>query len=283
MESYVFELAPGVEIGRGKAPVFIAGPCVIESEEMALEVATGLAGMASRLDVRLVFKSSFDKANRSSVRSFRGPGIDEGLRILGLVRERTGLPILTDVHEPAQAAAAAEVADVLQVPAFLCRQTDLLMACGRTGRAVNIKKGQFMAPEDMANAVTKMAETGNRRVSVTERGTSFGYHDLVVDMRGLAVMRRFAPVIFDATHSLQRPGGLGDATDGAREFAHHLARAAAAAGVDGFFAEVHPDPLRARSDARTQLRLDELERLVRETLAIISALAALDGAVEAAR
>jgi len=253
----------------------MAGPCVIESEQMALDTAAELQQICGALGIPFIYKSSFDKANRSSVTSFRGPGLEEGLRILELVRHRTGLPILTDVHEPSQAAAAAEVADVLQVPAFLCRQTDLLLACGRTGRPVNIKKGQFMAPEDMANAVAKVCETGNSRVSVTERGTSFGYHNLVVDMRGLAIIRRFAPVIFDATHSLQLPGGLGHATGGAREFAHDLARAAAGAGVDGLFAEVHPDPPSARSDATTQLRLDELELMIRETLAISQAVQAV--------
>jgi 2-dehydro-3-deoxyphosphooctonate aldolase (KDO 8-P synthase) len=202
------------------------------------------------------------------VASFRGPGLDAGLQALAAVKEATGLPVLTDVHHPEQAAAAAEVADVLQVPAFLCRQTDLLVACGASGAAVNVKKGQFMAPEDMINAVTKVRSTGNLRVSLTERGSSFGYHNLVVDMRSLAVMRRFAPVVFDATHSLQLPGGLGHATGGAREFHPHLARAAAAVGIDGLFVEVHPDPAEALSDATTQLDPAELERLVTQVVAI---------------
>jgi 2-dehydro-3-deoxyphosphooctonate aldolase (KDO 8-P synthase) len=271
MQRQSFKLAPGVEIGGSGDPVLIAGPCVIESTEMALGVARSLASLAERHGVRVVFKASFDKANRSSVESFRGPGLDEGLRALELVRRETGLAVLTDVHEPHQAEAVAEVVDVLQVPAFLCRQTDLLQACGRAaeaGRAVNIKKGQFMAPEDMRNAVEKVQVTGNQCVSVTERGASFGYHNLVVDMRSFAIIRSFAPVIFDVTHSLQLPGGLGHATGGAREHALDLARAAAGAGVDGFFVEVHPDPPRALSDATTQLRPDELELLVRQTLAI---------------
>ncbi|MCG6963092.1 MAG: 3-deoxy-8-phosphooctulonate synthase [Acidobacteria bacterium] len=257
-----FDLAPEVPVGAGRRPVYVAGPCVIESTEMLLETAQQLLEISSAMQLPLVFKASFDKANRSSLASFRGPGLDDGLAALGDVKKATGLPILTDVHEAWQAERAAEVADVLQVPAFLCRQTDLLLACGRTSAAVNIKKGQFLAPEDLRHAVDKVRSTGNERVTVTERGSSFGYHNLVVDMRGLPVMRRFAPVIFDVTHSLQLPGGLGDATDGAREFHPYLARAAAAAGVDGFFVEVHPDPPRARSDATTQLTISEFRILV---------------------
>jgi 2-dehydro-3-deoxyphosphooctonate aldolase (KDO 8-P synthase) len=212
--------------------------------------------------VPLVFKASFDKANRSSESGFRGPGVIEGLEALAEVKRVTGLPVVTDVHHPEQASLAAEVVDMLQVPAFLCRQTDLLHACGATGLPVNIKKGQFLAPEDMSNAVDKVGATGNDRVVLTERGSTFGYHNLVVDMRGLPVMRRFAPVVFDCTHSLQLPGGLGHATGGAREFHPHLARAAAAVGVDGFFVEVHPDPQNALSDAATQLSFDEFDRLL---------------------
>jgi 2-dehydro-3-deoxyphosphooctonate aldolase (KDO 8-P synthase) len=267
-----FELAPGIEIGSGCRPVYCAGPCVIESTEQTLEVARRVADIAARHGVPLLFKASFDKANRSSIDSFRGPGLGMGLEVLARVKEDTGLAILTDVHEPHQAAAAAEVADVLQVPAFLCRQTDLLIACARTGRPVNVKKGQFLAPEDMANPVGKVVSAGNERVSITERGSSFGYHNLVVDMRGLPVMREIAPVLFDVTHSLQLPGGLGHATGGARQFHRHLARAAAAAGVDGFYVEVHQDPVAALSDATTQLTPAEFDRLVPQLEAVVAAL-----------
>ncbi len=219
----------------------------------------------------LLFKASFDKANRSSVSSFRGPGLDAGLEILSRIKSETGLPLVTDVHQPEQAAVAAEVVDVLQVPAFLCRQTDLLVACGETGLPVNVKKGQFLAAEDMGNAVEKVASTGNSRITLTERGSTFGYHNLVVDMRGLPIMRLLAPVIFDVTHSLQLPGGLGHATAGAKEFHPYLARAAAATGVDGFFIEVHPDPENALSDATTQLSIDEFEALVPQLEAVSSA------------
>jgi 2-dehydro-3-deoxyphosphooctonate aldolase (KDO 8-P synthase) len=263
-----FEIAPGIEIGGDARPVYIAGPCAIESEELVLEVAARLRDISERRGIPLVFKSSFDKANRTSLASFRGIGVDEGLAALVRVKESSGLPVLTDVHDPSQAKQVAEVADVLQVPAFLCRQTDLLVACGRSGAAVNIKKGQFMAPEDMANAIEKVRSTGNDRVTVTERGTSFGYHNLVVDMRALPIIRRSAPVVFDATHSLQLPGGLGNATGGAREYHPYLARAAAAAGVDGFFVEVHPNPGEALSDASTQLTVDEFDRLVGQLEAI---------------
>ncbi|MCP4900264.1 MAG: 3-deoxy-8-phosphooctulonate synthase [bacterium] len=275
MSIEAFELAEGLTIAEG-GPVFIAGPCVIESEQMAIDVAGRLVEIAERLQVSLVFKSSFDKANRSSINSFRGPGLDEGLRILEKVKRTTGLAVLTDVHDPDQARAAALVVDVLQVPAFLCRQTDLLLACGETGSPVNVKKGQFLAAEDMSNVVDKISSTGNRKIMLTERGSSFGYHNLVVDMRGLPVMRRMAPVVFDVTHSLQLPGGLGHATGGARDFHPHLARAAAAVGVDGFFVEVHPDPSNALSDATTQLSLVEFERLVPQLLAVNSAIERVD-------
>ena len=257
-----FEFAPGIPVGGSSRPIYVAGPCVIESTEMVVDVAREIARIAGGHDVPLVFKASFDKANRSSLQSFRGPGLEAGLEALAAVKEATGLPVLTDVHEPWQAERAAEVVDVLQVPAFLCRQTDLLLACGRTGAAVNVKKGQFLAPEDMRHAVEKVRSTGNGRVTVTERGTSFGYHNLVVDMRAFPIMRSFAPVIFDVTHSLQLPGGLGHATAGAREYHRHLARAAAAVGVDGFFMEVHPDPPRALSDATTQLSPGEFGELL---------------------
>jgi 2-dehydro-3-deoxyphosphooctonate aldolase (KDO 8-P synthase) len=265
-----FDLADGVRIGGGARPVYIAGPCVIESRDFVVEVAGRIREIADRHGVPVVFKSSFDKANRSSESSFRGPGEEGGLDALAEAKRVTGLPVITDVHQPDQAIAAAEVVDVLQVPAFLCRQTDLLHACGETGLPVNIKKGQFLAPEDMANAVEKVTATGNQRVVLTERGSTFGYHNLVVDMRSLPTMRSFAPVVFDATHSLQLPGGLGHATGGAREFHPYLARAAAGAGVDGFFIEVHPDPPRALSDATTQLSFDEFERLLGQLEAIAS-------------
>ncbi len=229
---------------------------------MTLSFAHQLKELAQRHGIALIFKASFDKANRSSLESYRGPGLETGLKILARVKEETGLPVLTDFHEPWQAEPVAAVADVLQVPAFLCRQTDMLLAAGRSGAAVNIKKGQFMAPEDMRHAVLKVVSTGNTRVFLTERGSSFGYHNLVVDMRSFPVMREYAPVVFDVTHSLQLPGGLGNATAGAREFHPYLARAAAAAGVDGFFIETHPNPPAALSDATTQLSLDELDALV---------------------
>jgi 2-dehydro-3-deoxyphosphooctonate aldolase (KDO 8-P synthase) len=266
-----FDLAEGITIGGGACPVYIAGPCVIESRDFVVQVAGMIREIADRHDVPVVFKSSFDKANRSSESSFRGPGEEEGLDALAEVKRVTGLPVITDVHQPDQAIAAAEVVDVLQVPAFLCRQTDLLHACGETGLPVNIKKGQFLAPEDMVNAVEKVTATGNERVVLTERGSTFGYHNLVVDMRGLPTMRSFAPVVFDVTHSLQLPGGLGHATGGSREFHPYLARAAAGAGVDGFFIEVHPDPPRALSDATTQLSFDEFERLLGQLEAIAAA------------
>ena len=266
-----FEIAPGIAIGGGSRPVYIAGPCVIESESATLEVARQLAAIAARRGVPLVFKASFDKANRSSLSSYRGPGIEAGLAILRRVKAATGLPVLTDVHEPGQVEPAAAVADVLQVPAFLCRQTDLLLACGRSGAAINVKKGQFMAPEDMANAVDKVRSTGNQRVTVTERGASFGYHNLVVDVRAFPMIRRFAPVVFDVTHSLQLPGGLGHSTGGAREFYPYLARAAAAAGVDGFFVEVHPSPRDALSDPSTQLAPEEFDQLIGQLEAVSAA------------
>jgi 2-dehydro-3-deoxyphosphooctonate aldolase (KDO 8-P synthase) len=262
------ELAPGVTIGGESFP-FIAGPCVLESEELALDVGRALAAMSHRLGLPLVFKASFDKANRSSIKSYRGPGLEEGLRLLRLVREQTGLPLLTDVHEPAQCERAAEVCDVLQIPAFLCRQTDLLLAAARTGRAVNVKKGQFLAPDDARLAVEKAAAVGNHRVFVTERGVSFGYHNLVVDMRSFAILHELGiPVVFDVTHSLQLPSSGEGVTGGDRRFAAPLARAAVGAGADGLFMEVHPDPDRALSDAATQLPLTSAEALAVSALEI---------------
>ena len=275
MTSPRFELAPDVPIGGGVPLPVVAGPCVIEDEATTLEAARALAAMRKRLGCALVFKASFDKANRSSIASFRGPGLAEGLRVLAAVRRETGLPLLTDVHEPAQCEAAAEVCDVLQIPAFLCRQTDLVVAAARTGRSLNVKKGQFMAPDEMRRVVDKARSVGNGRVTVTERGTSFGYHNLVVDMRSFAWMQRDGvPVIYDVTHSLQLPGAGADGTSGAREYAEPLARAAVAAGADGVFLEVHPNPEIARSDRETQLPPDRAERLLASLLALHNTLRA---------
>lgn len=275
------ELAPGIRIGRGQPLALIAGPCVVENEEHVLRMAAAVRDLAAKHDLPVVFKASFDKANRSSLNSYRGPGLEAGLRALAAVKEETALPVLTDVHEPGQATAAARVADVLQVPAFLCRQTDLLLACGRTGRAVNVKKGQFMAPHDMGNVVEKVRSTGNANVTLTERGASFGYNNLVVDLRSLAIMRSFAPVVFDLTHSLQLPGGLGHATAGAKEFHPHLARGAVAAGCDALFVEVHDDPANALSDATTQLSLEEFDELLRQVVRVRAAVQDLqEGALE---
>jgi 2-dehydro-3-deoxyphosphooctonate aldolase (KDO 8-P synthase) len=261
------ELAPGVVVGGdGPLPV-IAGPCMLESEELAIDMGHTLAALAERLRLPLVFKSSFDKANRTSIGSVRGPGLAEGLRILALVKAETGLPVLTDVHEPGQCAAAAEVCDVLQIPAFLCRQTDLVVAAAETGRAVNLKKGQFMAPDDMRRAVDKARGTGNDKITVTERGASFGYHNLVVDMRSFLWMREDGIAsIYDITHSLQLPGG-GEQSGGLRRFAEPLARAAVAAGADGVFLEIHPEPERALSDGAVQLTPARAEALLRSLLA----------------
>ncbi|MFL6292965.1 MAG: 3-deoxy-8-phosphooctulonate synthase [Thermoanaerobaculia bacterium] len=272
MAVHPVELAPGIVVGGDALPV-IAGPCVIESEERTLETAHVLAAMAERLGLPLVFKSSFDKANRSSIRSFRGPGLKEGLRVLRLVREETGLPVLTDVHEPEQCGPASEVCDVLQIPAFLCRQTDLVVAAARTGRAVNIKKGQFMAPEGMRRIVDKARSAGNDRVTVTERGVSFGYQNLVVDMRSFAMMQDDGlAVIYDVTHSLQLPGAAGEESGGLRRYAEPLARAAVAAGADGLFLEVHPDPDRALSDKAVQLDPERAEALLKSLLILRKAL-----------
>jgi len=255
--------------GGGSPFVLIAGPCVIESESHAVELAGRLLEMTARLSVPFVFKASYDKANRTSGRSFRGPGLDEGLRVLAAVKARVGVPILTDIHEPSHAATAADVADILQIPAFLCRQTDLLVAAAKTGRIVNIKKGQFLAPDDIKHAVAKVKDAGNERVVVTERGTSFGYHNLVVDMRAFPMIRESGvPVVFDVTHSLQLPGGGDGVTAGLAQYIEPLASAGVAAGVDGVFMEVHEEPTRARSDAQNALRLDLLEPLLQRLVAI---------------
>lgn len=258
-----------VAIGAGLPFALIAGPCVIESEAHAQTMAGAIADIARRLNVPYIFKASFDKANRTSGRSFRGPGLDEGLRVLAAIKAKFGVPILTDIHEAAQAAAVADVVDVLQIPAFLCRQTDLLIAAAKTGRAVNIKKGQFLAPDDMRHAIAKVVDAGNPKVFVTERGTSFGYHNLVVDMRAFPMMRETGvPVVFDVTHSLQLPGGGDGVTAGRAEYIETLASAGVAAGVDGVFLEVHDNPAQAKSDAQNALKLDLLEPLLRRLMAI---------------
>jgi 2-dehydro-3-deoxyphosphooctonate aldolase (KDO 8-P synthase) len=258
-----------ISIGGGSPFVLIAGPCVIESEAHALDLAGRLVDIARRARVPFIFKASYDKANRTSVQSFRGPGLDEGLRVLAMVKSQFRVPILTDIHEPAQARPAADVADVLQIPAFLSRQTDLIVAAANTGRIVNIKKGQFLAPDDVKHAVAKAVAAGNPRVIVTERGTSFGYHNLVVDMRAFPMIRaQGVPVVFDVTHSLQLPGGGDGVTAGLAEYLEPLASAGVAAGVDGVFLEVHEEPGRAKSDAQNALRLDRLEPLLQRLTAI---------------
>lgn len=258
----------GVVFGGGRL-VFIAGPCVIESREMALDIARRLSALARRMKVGYVFKASFDKANRTSVESFRGPGLDRGLEILAEIRSTFGVPVLTDIHEPWQAKPVAEVCDILQIPAFLARQTDLVCAAGETGAVVNVKKGQFMAPEDMAQVVRKIESTGNRRIVLCERGSSFGYRNLVADMRSLLVMRELGyPVVMDATHSVQRPGGLGTGSGGDGKYAPALARAAVATGVDGVFTETHVNPKVARSDAANAIRLAEIGKLWKTLLAL---------------
>lgn len=253
-----------VTVGLDQPLFLMAGPCVIETQALCLRIARHLADLAERLRVGMVFKASFDKANRSSVKGFRGPGMGRGLEILAAVRDQTGLPVMTDVHEPAQAAAVGEVVDCLQVPAFLCRQTDLLVACAKTGRPVSIKKGQFLSPDEMANVVEKVRSCGNDKILLTERGTFFGYNRLVNDMTAIPDMKALGcPVVFDATHSTQRPGGLGHASGGRPEMAPVLARAAVAAGATGLFTEVHPEPEKAQSDAACVMPLAWLESMIR--------------------
>lgn len=257
-----------VVFGSSKLPI-IAGPCVIESRESTLDLAGKLVDLAARLGVPFVFKASYDKANRTSVDSFRGPGLLEGLDILQEVKQRYKVPILTDVHEPMHAEIVAEVVDILQIPAFLCRQTDLVIAAGETGKVVNIKKGQFLAPEDMANIVAKVESTGNKKILLTERGASFGYRNLVADMRSLLIMRELGyPVIFDATHSVQRPGGLGNSSGGDGRWAPALARAAVATGVDGIFMETHLNPAEALSDKANAIAFKDLRALWKVLLTI---------------
>ena len=262
------KIGNSVVAGNGKL-LLLGGPCVAESEKMCLEIAEYLIGLCSELDIQYVFKASYDKANRSSINSKRGLGIDKGLAILKSVKDHFNIPVVTDVHESAEALRAAEVVDLLQIPAFLCRQTDLLVACGKTGLPINIKKGQFMAPEDMAGVIEKVRSTGNNNVMLCERGSSFGYHNLVVDMRGLMTMRAMGvPVVFDATHSVQLPGGLGNASGGRKEFVLPLARAAAAVGIDALFTEVHPRPSEAWSDGPNSLDFQQ----IRETLIQVKAI-----------
>lgn len=254
-------------IGDGCPLTLIGGPCVIESEDFTLKMADEIRKICDRLNVSFIFKSSFDKANRTSINSFRGHSIEEGLRILQTVKDKIGVPVLTDIHESYQAAIVGEVVDVLQIPAFLCRQTDLLLAAAATGRVVNVKKGQFLAPWDMKNVVSKVESGGTNRILLTERGTSFGYNALVVDFRSLPQMREFGyPVVFDATHSVQMPGGKGDRTGGQREFVPYLARAAAAIGIDALFMEVHENPDAAPSDGPNMVRLDNLEAILKQII-----------------
>ena len=271
-----------VLVGGGHPLTFILGPCVIESRDHALETAAQIKEIAARCDVPVIFKASYDKANRTSGTSFRGPGLESGLTTLGEIRTRTRLPILTDIHEPAHVAPAAAVVDVLQIPAFLSRQTDLLVAAARTGKTVNVKKGQFLAPKDMKHVVAKITAEGNRSVLVTERGVSFGYNNLVVDMRAFPMLRELGyPVVFDVTHSLQLPGGGDGVTAGLAEYIEPLASAGVAAGVDAVFMEVHQDPSRARSDAGNALRLDALEALILKLKRIDAASRQPAGAVRA--
>ena len=258
--------------GQGQRPFLIAGPCVIESEQLAMETAGQIAEIARSLGIPYVFKSSFDKANRTSIKSYRGPGVVEGLAVLARVKKQIGVPILTDVHTEEQATEAGKVVDMLQIPAFLCRQTDLIIAAAKTGKVVNVKKGQFLSPLEMGNAVKKIEECGNRRIVLTERGSSFGYNNLVVDMRSFPILRSFGyPVVFDATHSVQLPGGGGTKSSGQRQFVEPLACAAAGAGVDGFFMEVHPNPDEALSDGPNMVPLHQLKSLLERVMRICDA------------
>ena len=268
----------GVTLGRDQPLALIGGPCVIESEAHALSLARQIRDIAARQRVPFIFKASFDKANRTSLASFRGPGLTEGLRVLALVKRELDVPILTDIHEPAQAAVVADVADVLQIPAFLSRQTDLIVAAARTGRAINLKKGQFLAPGDMRHAIAKVTDTGNQRVFVTERGASFGYHNLVVDVRAFPMLRKLGyPVVFDVTHSLQLPGGGDGVSGGEAEHIGPLAAAGVAAGIDGVFLEIHDAPARAPSDAENACPLDRLEALLTRLVRIDEAARDGDG------
>jgi len=258
-----------ISVGTTQPLLLIGGPCALESEEMAKGVALHLRDVCARLGISYVFKASFDKANRTSLSSYRGPGLKDGLAALARIREEVQVPVISDIHEPAQAEAVAEVLDIIQIPAFLCRQTDLLVAAARTGKPVNVKKGQFVSPWDMTNAVNKLRSAGGKNIMLVERGASFGYNNLVVDMRALPIMRSFGcPVIFDATHSVQLPGGAGGASSGQREFIEPLAKAAIAAGVDGVFMEIHPDPAKALCDGPNSIPLDEAEALLVKLLKV---------------
>ena len=263
------KIGDSILVGQKEKPLLFGGPCVIESLENCLEIAETVAEYCEDLGIQYVFKASFDKANRTSINSFRGPGLEKGLEILQEVKNRTGLPLVTDIHEPQQCAIAAEVVDVLQVPAFLCRQTDLLIAAGETGKTISVKKAQFIAPEAMRPVIEKLRSTGNRNILATERGSSFGYCNLVVDMRGLEIMKSLGvPVVFDATHSVQLPGGLGNATGGQREFAPVLLRAALGVGIQGMFIETHPNPDEAKSDGPNAIPLNELKKVLSEAVQI---------------
>jgi len=261
-----------IEVGSGRPLLLIAGPCVLESEELGREVAATMKEICGRLSISYVFKASFDKANRTSITSYRGPGLEKGLASMARIRQDLGVPVISDIHEPGQAAAAAEVLDIIQIPAFLCRQTDLLSAASATGKPINLKKGQFVSPWDMENGVNKIRSSGASQVMLVERGASFGYNNLVVDMRSIPVMRGFdCPVIYDATHSVQLPGGSGGASSGQREFIEPLSRAAVGAGIDGLFMEVHPDPDRALCDGPNSIALDDIEGLLEKLIAIHAA------------
>ncbi len=271
MMNFSLPAGPGssIHVGTGAPLLLMAGPCVLESKETALEIAREMQAITGRLGINYVFKASFDKANRTSLDSFRGPGVENGLRILAKLRDECNMPVVSDIHEPRHAEMAAEVLDIIQIPAFLCRQTDLLVAAARTGKVVNVKKGQFVSPWDMKNVVNKLRGSGCETVLLTERGASFGYNNLVVDMRSLPVMRSFGcPVVFDATHSVQLPGGQGGSSDGQREFIAPLTRAAMAVGIDGLFMEVHPDPDKALCDGPNSMPLDQVEGLLKKLLKI---------------
>jgi 2-dehydro-3-deoxyphosphooctonate aldolase (KDO 8-P synthase) len=263
------EIRPGLEVGPERGLVLFGGPCAIEGEDFTVAMAVAIRDICARVGIGFVFKSSFDKANRTSIESYRGPGLQRGLEILARAQAEAGVPVVTDIHEPAQAAPVAEVATVLQIPAFLCRQTDLLLAAGATGRVVNVKKGQFVSPAELGHAVAKIESTGNRRILLTERGSTFGYNNLVVDFRALPQLATHGyPVIFDATHSVQMPGAQGSSSGGQRQYVPHLARAAVATGVDALFMEIHEYPDRALSDGPNMVALADLERLLTELLAI---------------
>lgn len=259
-----FAITPRISVGGKQPPLIIAGPCVVESLEICRRIADEVQGACEELGLNYIFKSSFDKANRTSISSFRGSGLQQGLEILADISEEFDCPVLTDVHEPDQCAEVAGIVDILQIPAFLCRQTDLLLAAGKTGLPINVKKGQFLAPEDMLSVIQKIESTGNQRILLTERGSCFGYHNLVVDMRSLVIMRQLGcPVVFDATHAVQTPGGQGSSSGGKREFVFPLARAAAATGIDALFLETHPDPDHALSDGPNSVPLKQIKNILK--------------------